>query len=311
MLQRQLPDKEYYKTLQLLNELDKGNQQEGLVSCLAFSKRGEVVWFDEVGSPWGVEIQGAALVRTRLLSLPSQPMRVVGVEEAYRQLIQMRERQYLTVLATLTFGKTNRKTRKIMMLVSMLLGIVLVYIVFKPFSTAFDNGLVAGVGDVRIVSTGNYYPIGDPTISRTTFRDFLREMNSPALPEADKMFDACLQEGCDPALALAFFEHESSGGKEGVAVNTRSIGNIRCTPGYECYNTEGNGSFRKYKTWTDSVKDWARLLKEYRDNGLRTLEQIIPVYAPSEDNNDPDAYIRGVKQRVNDLRSRELNLHKS
>ena len=51
-----------------------------------------------------------------------------------------------------------------------------------------------------------------------------------------------------------------------------------------------------------------RLLKQYEEKGLRTLDQIIPVYAPQEDNNDVNGYINAVKQRVDNLRKRELNL---
>ncbi len=149
-----------------------------------------------------------------------------------------------------------------------------------------------------------YDPIALPSISFETFERFLRDNNSPALPEAASMYDTCVLEGCDPALALAFFEHESTLGKNGAANITHSIGNIRCSAGYSCINTEGNGSFRYYPNWTAGVRDWVLLLKNtYRGEwGLSTLEQIIPRYAPNADNNNEAWYIYRVKLRVYNLR---------
>jgi murein DD-endopeptidase MepM/ murein hydrolase activator NlpD len=132
-------------------------------------------------------------------------------------------------------------------------------------------------------------------------------MGSPALAEAESMYEAIVQEGGDPAIALAFFEHESSGGKAGVAVFTHSLGNLRCTPGYSCYQTENNGAFRSYPNWTEGARDWTRLMAHYyRDElGLTTLEQILPVYVPTSDGNAPASYLQAVKSRVDQLRRQE------
>ena len=168
---------------------------------------------------------------------------------------------------------------------------------------------VVGVVTIATSAKGSpdsYRPIGPPTISLNVFRDYLREMGSPALSEAEAMYQTAIEEGGDPAVALAFFEHESSGGRAGVAVQTHSIGNIRCTPGYACTGTQGNGSFRSYATWADGVRDWVRLLKSYKAGGWKaiTLEQIIPHYAPQADHNNESAYIAGVKATVDKLRGR-------
>jgi len=300
-------DKEYTKSLNILNQLDKGDLNEGLFACFAVSRRSEVVWFDQVGSPYGVAIQGAALVKTRLLNLPNQQMQVISLEEAYQQLLRNHQQQYLTVLANLKFENSHGGGSGWALLLLIGLGLALMLLVFKPFDSSSRINVNR---DVKIVNTGQYSPIGDPTISRTNFKNFLKELNSPALSEGDAMYDACLNEGCDPALALAFFEHESSGGNQGAAAVTKSIGNIRCSPGYTCYTTNGNGSFRQYNNWTESVRDWSRLLKVYRDiYNKRTLEEIVPMYAPQSDNNDEKGYIAAVKKRVDDLRQREFSLH--
>ncbi len=300
-------DKEYSRSVNILKQLDKGDLKEGLFNCFAVSRRSEVVWFDAVGSPFGVAIQGAALVKTKLLNLPNQPMQVITLEEAYQQLLRNHQQQYLTVLANLKFENTHGGGSGWALLLLIGLGLALIVLVLKPFESV---SRINTAREVKIVNTGQYSPIGDPTISRANFKNFLKEMNSPALAEGDAMYDACLDSGCDPALALAFFEHESSGGNQGAAAVTKSVGNIRCSPGYNCYTTQGNGSFRKYDSWTESVRDWSRLLKVYRElYNKRTLEEIIPMYAPQADNNDEQAYIAAVKKRVDDLRQREFSLH--
>ena len=88
---------------------------------------------------------------------------------------------------------------------------------------------------------------------------------------------------------------ESSAGTQGVARSTYSIGNIRALAGQPSY--EG---YRQYTSWREGVTDWYRLIDEgyIRDRGETTLDEIVPVYAPSHDQNDPDAYIRTVKRLV-------------
>ncbi len=152
--------------------------------------------------------------------------------------------------------------------------------------------------------SGLYNPLGPPSISLTTFEYFLRQDNSPAWPEAATMYQACLQLYCDPALALAFFQHESSMGKQGAAAQNKSLGNIRCVPGAQCRATESNGSFKVYSSWTDGMIDWVILMRESyaRKWNLYSLEQIVPRYAPSSDNNDPNGYINTIKKLVDKYR---------
>ena len=152
--------------------------------------------------------------------------------------------------------------------------------------------------------TGQYNPIGPPTISLETFAHFLKEKNSPAYPEAASMYQNCIKLSCDPAVALAFFNHESSMGTMGAAVANKSFGNIRCTAGWPCDNS-GGGGFKIYNTWTEGLIDWAILLKDVyaAKFQLYTLEQIIPVYAPAEDHNQPVVYINTVKSLVDQYRA--------
>jgi len=151
-----------------------------------------------------------------------------------------------------------------------------------------------------VKATGQYNLLRSPTINPTRINQVLAQYNSPAVGAGQAIYDLGLRYGIDPAFALAFFIHESSAGTQGVAAITKSIGNIRCTQGYECYQTGGNGAFRRYASWEAGVEDWYKLIKELYIGGwgLRTLDQVIPVYAPSADRNNPASYIQQVSRMV-------------
>ncbi len=152
---------------------------------------------------------------------------------------------------------------------------------------------------------GPYSPLGAPSINFDTFNYFLKQSNSPALPEAVNLYNTCLKLYCDPAVALAFFEHESSMGKQGAGAENKSWGNIRCVAGFACRTTSNNGKFKIYTTWNDGLIDWVLLMREtYATKwSLFSLEEIIPRYAPSADNNDPNGYINTIKKLVTHYRT--------
>jgi hypothetical protein len=54
------------------------------------------------------------------------------------------------------------------------------------------------------------------------------------------------------------------------------------------------------------MEDWYRLITDLYINGwnLRTVDQIIPVYAPYGDNNNPPVYIKAVKSLVDAWRGK-------
>ncbi len=132
--------------------------------------------------------------------------------------------------------------------------------------------------------------VGPPTITADFIDRVLRDAHSPAVGIGNAMYRLGMQYGIDPAFPLAFFHHESTYGKAGWAVTNHSIGNIRCTAGYAC-----NGGYRFYSTWEAGVADWYLLISTvYLPQGLNTIEKIIPVYAPSADNNNEAAYIGSV-----------------
>lgn len=145
--------------------------------------------------------------------------------------------------------------------------------------------------------------VGDPTIDATFINKVLRYYHSPAQGKGQALYDGGKKYHIDPAFALAFFQHESSFGTQGVAAVTHSLGNIRALSGHPQYH-----GYRYYATWEEGFEDWYKLIANvYVDQwGLATVDQIIPVYAPSEDNNDEGAYISSVKNSVQTWRNGRL-----
>jgi hypothetical protein len=66
--------------------------------------------------------------------------------------------------------------------------------------------------------------------------------------------------------------------------------------------------YRAYATWQAGYQDWYQLLATLyvRQWHLRTVAQIIPVYAPSSDNNNVAAYISAVEHAVTTWRLGEV-----
>ncbi len=149
---------------------------------------------------------------------------------------------------------------------------------------------------------GAHAVIGAPTVNADKIAQVLKQYNSPAVGASQAIYDLGVKYQIDPAYALAFFIHESSAGTKGIAVTTKSLGNIRQTnnSGFEGYN-----GFRKYPSWEAGAEDWYKLIKNLYIGGwnLTTVEQIIPKYAPSEDNNNPASYINAVNTLVDSWRN--------
>ena len=146
-----------------------------------------------------------------------------------------------------------------------------------------------------------YDVIGPPSISVEQIERVLNKYGSPAAGQGRLLYDLGVRYGIDPAYALAFFVHESGCGTKGVARFTKSLGNIRWTEGFENYS-----GYRKYPTWEAGIEDWYKLITELYIGAwnLRTIDKIIPVYAPWGDNNNPPAYINSVKTMVDSWRGK-------
>jgi hypothetical protein len=161
--------------------------------------------------------------------------------------------------------------------------------------------VVEPLAPIEAEASQPYSVIGPPSLSVGQIEAVLRQYGSPAVGKGQHLYDLGIRYSIDPAYALAFFVHESACGTKGVARFTQSLGNIRWTEGFESY--EG---YRKYPSWEAGMEDWYKLITELYIGGwnLRTVDQIIPVYAPSGDNNHPPTYIASVKAMVDSWRGK-------
>lgn len=142
--------------------------------------------------------------------------------------------------------------------------------------------------------------VGGPSLSAQRIDTILSNAGSPAAGSGAEFVLDSAQYQIDDSVALAFFKHESSFGLKGAAIDTHSIGNINCTPGYSCI-----GRFRSYSSWSAGIDDWYRLISgpAYAGSGLTTLSQIIPKYAPASDGNSESSYIQSVQADVANWRA--------
>jgi hypothetical protein len=139
-----------------------------------------------------------------------------------------------------------------------------------------------------------------PRISQAQFVSVLERFHSPCAPIAAECYNIVRGHGLDPAVALGFFAHESTFGTKGVAVETKSWGNVRKAFRPERAIGSHPRNFAIFRSWQDSLDDWCeRINQRYIDErGLDTIEKAIPVYAPSDDNNNVQRYIEHVTELI-------------
>ena len=153
---------------------------------------------------------------------------------------------------------------------------------------------------------GPDYPINSvPTISPAVFAGVLQRYHSPALNDGDALtyYRAAQDRNINPAVALAFFEHESQCDTDGPvsAAGAKNWGNLRPrndgTIGRAArkVNTQ-YGIFRGYNTHLDGLLDWCDLLNSVYA-GL-TIRAALQIYAPAGDQNNPNSYANIVLKRV-------------
>ncbi len=149
------------------------------------------------------------------------------------------------------------------------------------------------------VHMGPYSVLGKPTISAAFINQVLASYNSPAAGKGQALYDLGVKYGIDPAFALAFFQHESTFGTAGEARTTMSLGNLRCIPNRPCVDQD-RGGYAQMKSWEDGFEIWYQLIRNYyvATRGLVTVDQIIPVYAPTADNNNEQGYISALKHSI-------------
>jgi hypothetical protein len=148
----------------------------------------------------------------------------------------------------------------------------------------------------------NYTFQSQPRISGAQFNRVLVRYQSPCAPIADECYGIITQAGLDPAVALAFFGHESVFGTRGIASETKNWGNVRAPYKPERASGRHPRNFAIYPTWQDGLIDWCDRINEryVRERGLDTVEKAVPVYAPTSDGNVPQAYIEHVNRLIGD-----------
>lgn len=157
-------------------------------------------------------------------------------------------------------------------------------------------------------NTTNYYYYGSSSVTRqpSINPDFINKMlckygNTQVCGTGQTLYSYGQQYNIDPAFALAFFWHESNFGTKGEAQYSKSLGNLRCIDN-EASCTDG---YAWFNSWEDGYNAWYNLISNLyvKQWGLSTVNQIIPKYAPSSDNNNEQAYISNVCSLVNTWRS--------
>ncbi len=145
--------------------------------------------------------------------------------------------------------------------------------------------------------------INPPRVSSQMFIQVLREHASPATDVGAECYEIVRNYGLDPAIALAFFAHESTYGTRGVAVRSKNWGNLRRGKRHR----EIISNFAHYDDWRDSLRDWCDLIRHtyVEEWGLDTVAKIVPKYAPSSDGNVPLSYIARVEEAVLEWSARD------
>jgi hypothetical protein len=153
---------------------------------------------------------------------------------------------------------------------------------------------------VGVYSGGSSSIVGPPSLTADFIDRVLSAYHSPASGEGQYIYDDGVAFGIDPVFTLAFFMHESSFGRVGVATVSHNPGNIRCIKAAVCRE-----DFAWFPSWAEGFHAWYVLIHDLYVNEWHavTVEQIIPHYAPAADHNNESGYIHAVMHAVETWRS--------
>ncbi len=239
-------------------------------------------WWRERGEPRALAI----LLALAVSLLPLVLLGLLNIEQAGRVALVLGWIACLLLMTRLP-GVLRTEGRRTLLLATILLGVLV-------------TSLSLGFGPPRAVAAEGLAFKSAPRISQDSFVAILQRAGSPAAAEAANLYTIIVSYGLDPAVALAFFQHESSFCLAGACANNNlhNWGMLRRAIKPE--RSSGRvGGFARYYSWEDGVRDWCELiLYRYVNRGLDTVEKAIPVYAPSSDNNVPSAYINTIRRVV-------------
>ncbi|WP_129675518.1 glucosaminidase domain-containing protein [Candidatus Chloroploca sp. Khr17] len=237
---------------------------------------------------WRTYGEPLALTILVLLGISLVPLRLLGL------LTSLQLQQSAIVLAWVAVSLLvlrlpallQRESRRLGLLVGMvaLAGVILVVTALPPAASAQSQGLTFRA---------------TPRISQTNFSRILANAGSPAAPYGNELYDIIRGYGLDPAVALAFFQHESQYCTTGRCARSglQNWGMLRRHIKQE-RNAGLVDGFARYATWQDGARDWSELMLGYVNRGMDTVEKAVPVYAPTSDGNVPTAYINAIRRQV-------------
>ncbi len=137
-----------------------------------------------------------------------------------------------------------------------------------------------------------------PTISRDRFRAVLQDNNSPALAEADTLYDTAVSNDVNPAVALAFFVQISRAGTayaDPAKADNHNWGEV-------AGDGAGRGGLQAYASWTEGLIDWMRIVAVvYASQGMLTVRSVVAHYHPGSAA-DTGAYAQALIDRISGWR---------
>jgi hypothetical protein len=205
--------------------------------------------------------------------------------------------------------------KKYATLTGFLVALLLMLAFTQPHASTQAQSNIFTIAHPTVVSlapSDSYGVTGKPTISASLINRVLAVYSSPAKGLGQALYDLGVKYGIDPVYALAFFAYESRFGTTGEARVTLSLGNERCITDRPCIDRQ-LGGYAQMKSWEDGFAHWYMLILYGYVQGkvtiplvghtCQTIDQIIPVYAPSSDHNNVIAYIQAIKRAVDTWRS--------
>lgn len=151
-----------------------------------------------------------------------------------------------------------------------------------------------------------------PSMSEAGFIKVLQDAGSPFVSEAPAIYHAIVAYEHDPARWLAISHHEHNHGTNPNSViarnNTKSWTNARSVRHPDVKKTAKiiTDSFRKsqyvkYASVLDSVLDGLYRVDEptYAYKDAKTIKEVIAIWAPADDSNNPSGYARTVADLIN------------
>ncbi len=132
---------------------------------------------------------------------------------------------------------------------------------------------------------------GPPSVSPAFVDATLARLGSPLAGSGRFIYDEGRRQGVDPVYLLAIISYVD--GRDSLPAAAHNVGAIRAVGGQPALN-----GYRVFPTWRDGVAAWYALVRTLyvRRWGLRTLDAMLPVYAPAPG--------QGVEDELNALRAR-------